>query len=161
MITFPYTRTRRVAVRMAELVLGEAIAICKLPGERHELTATHLLRAIAKNAEKPIADRYVTDPRLWTIEERTLLIATYLAHVTPDGPDFSIGRDAKLSDYIDFTADSTVDQTAGEADESRSTCGAGASSPSSLSCVVSQRGKRKVNTVPSASEVTATLPMCA
>ena len=110
MIPFPYTRTRRVAVRLVELALGEAIAICKLPGERHEATATHLLRAIAKGAERPVADRFVTDPRLWTVEERTLLIATYLAHVTPDGPDFAIG-DAHLSDYVTFDKDSTQDQT--------------------------------------------------
>ncbi len=111
MLTFPYTRTRRIAVRLLELSIGEAIGICKLPGSRHEVTATHLLLAIAKGAEKPIAERYVTDPRLWTVEERMLLIATYLAHVTPDGPDFSVGGDGKLSDYVDFNADSKQDFT--------------------------------------------------
>jgi hypothetical protein len=111
MISFPYTRTRRIAVRLVELTIGEAIGICKLPGSRHEVTATHLLRAIAKGAEQPVAGRYVTDPRLWTVEERTLLIATYLAHVTPDGPDFTVGGDGKLSDYVDFNADSTQDFT--------------------------------------------------
>lgn len=108
MISFPYTRTRRIAVRLVELDIGEAIGICKLPASRHEVTATHLLRAIAKGAEKPL-DRYVTDPRLWTVEERTMLIATYLAHVTPDGPDFAVGG-GKMSDYIDLVADSTQDQ---------------------------------------------------
>lgn len=109
MILFPHTRTRRLSVRLVELTLGQAIGICKLPGERHELTATELLRTIAAQADKP-RPTYVTDPLLWTVEERTLLIVTYLAHVTTDGPDFSVGQ-SKLSDYVNFAGDSTMDET--------------------------------------------------
>lgn len=108
MITLPHTRTRRLSVRLTELTLGQAIAICKLPGERNELTTTELLRAIARDAEKP-RDTYITSPLLWTVEERTLLTCIYLAHVTPDGPNFSVGN-AKLSDYIDFNRDLTTDE---------------------------------------------------
>lgn len=109
MILFPHTRTRRLSVRLVELTLGQGIALCKLPAERHERTASELLRAIAKDADRPL-DRYVTDPLLWTVEERTLLICTYLAHVTTDGPNFAVGG-ANLSDYIEFANDSTKDES--------------------------------------------------
>jgi hypothetical protein len=109
MINFPHTRQRRISVRLKELTLGEAVALCKLPGQRYELTNTELLRNIAKDADQP-RPAFVTDPLLMTVEERTLLVVIYLAHVTVDGPDFSVG-DSKLSDYVDFTRDSTHDET--------------------------------------------------
>lgn len=110
MIAFPYTRTRRLAVALVELTLGEAISLCKLPVERHELTTTELLRAIAKKAEQPMP-RYVTDPRLMTVEERTMLVCLYLAQVIEDGPNFAVGPSAHLSDYVTFDADITKEQT--------------------------------------------------
>lgn len=103
MMIFPHLRTRRIAVRLRELTLGEAIAVCKLPAGRHELTTTAFLRFSASAAEAP-QDRFITDPRLWSVEERTLLLCHYLAQVSDDGPDFSVG-DAKLSDFVIFDAD--------------------------------------------------------
>lgn len=109
MILFPHLRTRRIAVRLRELTLGEAIAVCKLPAERHELTTTEFLRFVASAAEAP-QDRYLTDPRLWTVEERTLLVCHYLSQTTEDGPDFSVGQGATLSDYAVFDADLSQDR---------------------------------------------------
>lgn len=111
MITFPHTRTHRLAVRMKELTLGQAWALCELPGERYELTTTELLRHIAGQAEQPLP-RYVTDPLLWTVEERTLLVCKYLAHVTTDGPNFAVGRSSNLSDYVMFDRDLPADPQA-------------------------------------------------
>lgn len=104
---FPHTRTRRLSVRLSELTLGEGMELAKLPAERVELTNTELLRIVARGAEKP-QPRYVTDPRLMTVEERTLLITTYLAHVSEDGPDFAVGG-AHLTDYVQFDRDSKAD----------------------------------------------------
>ena len=109
MIIFPHLRTRRLAVRLRELTLGEAIAVCKLPAERHELTTTEFLRFVASEAEAP-QERYLTDPRLWSVEERTLLVCHYLAQVSDDGPDFTVGRAGKLSDYVVFDSDLTQDR---------------------------------------------------
>lgn len=95
-------------MRLVELTIGQATALCKLPAERYELTTTELLRHVAKDAERPLA-RYVTDPLLWTVEERTLLLCNYLAHVTPDGPNFAVGDTGHLADYVMFDRDSTVD----------------------------------------------------
>lgn len=103
MLLFQPIKTRRVCVRLKELTIGQAIALCKLPGERHELLTTEFLRQVAADAEAPSA-LYVTDPRMWTVQERTRLVCHYLAQVADDGPDFSVGS-GKLTDYMDFTAD--------------------------------------------------------
>lgn len=106
---FSPTRTRRISVRLQELALGQAIDLCELPAERHELTATELLRYSAVKADAPLP-RYVTEPALWTVEERTLLVCHYLSHVASDGPDFAVGG-GKLSDYVMFDRDLTQDST--------------------------------------------------
>jgi hypothetical protein len=103
MILFNRIRTKRIDVQLRELQLGEAIAICRMPGARYELTASALLRCVADQA-KASGPGYVTDPRLWTMEERAYLIANYLAVVAEDGPDFAIGEN-RLSHYISFTDD--------------------------------------------------------
>jgi hypothetical protein len=105
-IIYPYLRTQRIAVKLRELTTGESIDLLKLPGERHELCTTELLRRIAGSAEAP-RPGYITDPRLWTVEERAFLVCNYLTMVTDDGPDFSLGQ-GHLSDYIEFTADLPV-----------------------------------------------------
>ena len=104
---FPHTRTRRLSVRLVELSLGEGMELAKLPAERHELTATEMLRFAAKNAEQP-QPGFVANPLLWTVEERMLLVTSYLAHVADDGPDFSVGN-ARLSDYVMFDRDLPAD----------------------------------------------------
>lgn len=109
MILFPFKRTRRVAVELRELTLGESIAICALPASRLEATTTEVLRRIAEKAQEP-RPGYVANPRLWTVEERMLVIAHYLSLVQDDGPNFAIGANAQLSDYVTFDADLLVDQ---------------------------------------------------
>lgn len=103
MITYPFLRTKRIAVRLRELTLGEAVELLGLPAERHELGTTELLRRIAKDAEAP-REGYVTDPRLWTVEERAYLVCNYLTMVTDDGPNFSVG-DRRMTDYLTMTDD--------------------------------------------------------
>lgn len=98
MITFPLKRTRRIAVEMRELTLDEAASVCRIPHDRPEQATTTFLRAACANATRP-TDRYVTDPRLWTVEERAMLTAHYIGTMSPGGYDFSLGR-AHLSDYL-------------------------------------------------------------
>jgi hypothetical protein len=102
-ITYPYLRTQRIAVQLRELTLGDSIALLKLPGQRLELCTTELLKRIASKADAP-RPGYITDPRLWTVEERAYLVANYLTMVTADGPDFSIGE-RRMSDYLGLTDD--------------------------------------------------------
>lgn len=104
MIIFPPLRTKRVAVTLRELTLNESIAICRLPADRPEATATEFLRHAGAGA-KVAGPGYVTNPRLWTVEERTRLVCHYLSQVAQDGADFPVGPDGKLSDYLRFDAD--------------------------------------------------------
>lgn len=103
MLLFQPIKTRRVCVRLKELTIGQAIALCKLPSERHELMTTEFLRFAAADAQAPAAG-YVTDPRLWTVQERARLVCHYLAQVADDGPDFAVGQ-GTLTSYLDFTHD--------------------------------------------------------
>lgn len=105
---FKHTRTRRISVRLTELTLGQGMDLAKLPDDRPELTTTELLRYVAKDAEKP-QPHYVTDPLLMTVEERMLLVVNYLAHVSDDGPDFAVGEEARLSNYVMLDRDSKAD----------------------------------------------------
>jgi len=104
MLSFAYLRTKRIAVRLRELRLGEAIAICKLPAERLELTVSEFLRHVADAAERP-TDRHVTDPRLWTVAERTRVVCHYLSHTSDSGMDFEVGDGACLSHYVELAQD--------------------------------------------------------
>lgn len=106
MLLFQPIRTKRVCVRLKELTIGQAMALCKLPAERHELLTTEFLRHVASEAQAPGAN-YVTDPRLWTVQERARLVCHYLAQVADDGPDFAVGS-GRLTDYLDFAADLPV-----------------------------------------------------
>jgi hypothetical protein len=109
MIIFKHLRKRRLAVKLTELTHGESIAICKLESGKNEFSTTELLRCIAKGADQP-RPNFVTNPLLWTVQERTMLVCYYLAQVSSDGPDFAVAN-ARLSDYVDFDRDSTTDET--------------------------------------------------
>lgn len=106
MILFPYLRTRRLAVRLREISLGEAIAVCRLPADRREATTTEFLRMAARDLESP-TERHIVDPRMMTVQERALLVCHYLSQVSDDGADFTVGSDGHLSDYVVFDADLT------------------------------------------------------
>lgn len=111
MILFPPLRTKRISVVLTEATLNQSIAVCRLPAEHPEATTTAFLRFVAAAAKAP-APGYVTDPRLWTVEERARLVCHYLSQVHEDGSDFSVvgGSSAggKLSDYLRFDADLRV-----------------------------------------------------
>lgn len=104
MIIFNNIRTKRLAVRMTEISIEDAVAVCRLPADRHEATTTEFLRRVAANAETP-TPAYVRDPRLMTVEERTLLVCHYLAQVSDDGADFRVGDTGKFTDYVKFSED--------------------------------------------------------
>lgn len=105
MIAFAPVRTSRIHAELRELSIGDVIALCALPESQHEYGASELLRRIVEPAEKPRVGQ-VTDPRLWTVQERAFVIAHYIAHVTEGERDFPIGnKGAKFSDYLVEGAD--------------------------------------------------------
>jgi hypothetical protein len=108
MISIAFLRTRRLAVQCRELTLGDAIAICKMDGQRHESVTTAVLRSIIERADVP-RPGFVADPQMWTVSERMRVMAHYLSSVGQDGPDFSIGDEStalKFSDYADLAIES-------------------------------------------------------
>jgi hypothetical protein len=98
MIHFPLLRTRRLTVQLRELTIGDALALAALPPRREEAACTAFLRCAVESA------RGLKDPAAWTVQERTLAVAHYLAATAEDGPDFAVG-DGRYSDYLDGGAE--------------------------------------------------------
>lgn len=96
---FPLLRSRRLTVQLKELSIGDAIALAGIPEHLTEAECTAFLKyAIAEvTSGSP-------NPADWTVQERSLGVAHYLASVAEDGPDFSLGA-TKYSDYLDGEAD--------------------------------------------------------
>lgn len=99
MKNFPILRTRRLTAKLKELSIGDAITLASMPEHLFEAECTAFLKYA-------IADVTTGSPNPdeWTVQERTLAVAHYLASVSEDGPDFSIGE-TKYSDYLDGAAD--------------------------------------------------------
>lgn len=97
MITFSPLRTPRLQVNLRELTARDAIALCQIPAEHTERGTTELLNAIVVASESPRVGE-VTDHRLWSVQERALVVFHYMAHVL--GGDFQIGESGKYSDYL-------------------------------------------------------------
>lgn len=97
MLTFSVLRTPRLQVELQELSARDAIALCQMPPEEGEHGATELLKRIVVTPSAPRRGQE-TDIRLWSVQERALAVAHYLAHVI--GGDFKIGDRGKFSDYL-------------------------------------------------------------
>ncbi|MGZ8220065.1 MAG: hypothetical protein ACXWT0_00305 [Methylobacter sp.] len=97
---FPTLRTRRLTVQLKELSIGDDIALATMPEHLEQAECTAFLRyAIAEVKNGP------QDPANWTIPERNLAVAHYLASVLEDGPDFALSDVSKYSDYLDSGVD--------------------------------------------------------
>lgn len=104
---FPYLRTKRIAVALRELTLGEGMAVCQIPGARNEAATTALLRFVADKAETP-RPGYITDPRMWTVGERIRVVAHYMMQMADDGPNFAVGS-GHLVDYVMLDSEEAPD----------------------------------------------------
>jgi hypothetical protein len=95
---FPILRTRRLTVQLRELSIGQSIKLAAIPVHLNELMCSEFLRYAID------AVSGIEDIAQWTVQERMLAVAHYLASVVEDGPDFSLG-DGKYSDYLDGSID--------------------------------------------------------
>lgn len=98
MIEFRPLRTKRLALTLQEIAIGDAISLASIPPSMYESQTTRFLKSVIKQAEAatPI---HVTDPRAMTVQERAFSVAHYMAHVSESAPDFSIG-DGRFSNYL-------------------------------------------------------------
>lgn len=95
MIHFPILRTKRITVQLNELKIGDALRIAVIPEQTREIATTEFLKAVVDGD---------ANPRNWTVQDRVMAVAHYLAAISPDGPDFQVG-DGHYSDYLDGGVD--------------------------------------------------------
>lgn len=108
MIFFPTLRTRRLTLQMQELSIGDAIELASMPAGRGEAEITAFLHGAIKAVEKG-----PTDPKDWTVQERMMAVAHYLAATTE--ANFSLGQ-GRFSDYLlgEIEGHTLEDQSLGE-----------------------------------------------
>lgn len=100
MIEFNPLHTRRLSVELQELSLEEAEALCLMPEQLEQAATTRMLGYIVKPDNRPM-EHQVTDPQLWTVQERTMVMAHYMAHVNESGErNFAIGEHGRFGDYL-------------------------------------------------------------
>ena len=106
MIYFPPLNTSKLRVQLRELRVREDLEMLAVPPGKNEASATKLLRFAV---ESSLGEN--SDPRRWTVQERTLAVAHYLSCVVDDGPNFAVGDSqseghGRLLDYLDTENDS-------------------------------------------------------
>lgn len=114
MIVFSPLRTRRLAVQLQELSIGDEIALCHLPEHAHEKSLTDLLERAVEVADAP-TERHIASPRAWSVGERLLVLAHYCLHTREDGPDYAVTTTSHLSDYLDMSSDTQASPVTFEA----------------------------------------------
>ncbi|MFI3187759.1 MAG: hypothetical protein QX198_17425 [Methylococcaceae bacterium] len=100
---FPTLRIRRLTLQLKELSIGDAIALANMPEHLSEAECTAFLKAAIESVTSGSSN-----PSDWTVQERSLAVAHYLASVLEDGPDFSLGE-GRYSDYLDGSVDMPMD----------------------------------------------------
>jgi hypothetical protein len=98
LIEFRPLRTKRLALTLQEIAIGDAISLAKVPPSMYEAQTTRFLCSVIKEAEAA-TPAHVTDPRAMTVQERGFIVAHYMAHVADSAPDFAIG-DGRFSNYL-------------------------------------------------------------
>lgn len=97
LISFPRFRSNRLDVQLRELSIGQAMDVAVIDVDKHEATATKFLNfAIAESVGKEV------DPRLWTVQERTAVIAHYLANTTDGDRNFEVIGNDQAGRYLDY-----------------------------------------------------------
>lgn len=98
MIEFRPLRTKRLALKLQEIAIGDAISLAAIPSSMYESQTTRFLTSVIKEAEAA-TPAHVTDPRAMTVQERAFIVAHYMAHVSETAPDFAIGA-GRFSNYL-------------------------------------------------------------
>lgn len=96
--------SKRVSVALNELTIGQTQELCKIPARYEQRTITEFLRAITQQIPRPDDEPAVTDPIMWSVNERMNVTIFYMAAMLDDGPNFALG-DLNLSDYLLSGAD--------------------------------------------------------
>ncbi|NDI85051.1 hypothetical protein [Undibacterium crateris] len=99
MINFSPLRTKRLSIRLKELSIGDAIRLVAIPEHMNESAMTEFIAKVIDSAE-PQGNFHVKNPLKMTVQERSLIVAHYIAHVNEAGdPDFQLGG-GRYSDFL-------------------------------------------------------------
>jgi hypothetical protein len=99
MIHFPPLRTKRLDVHLRELTLRQSIELAAVPGHLHERATSALLACVvAKTGPGTPAQED------WTVQERCMVVAHYLASVADGEANFSVGE-GRFLDYLESEVD--------------------------------------------------------
>jgi hypothetical protein len=96
MIEFSPIRTKRLSVQLKELSTLASIKLCNTPDHLHELEITKFIGL----AVESWGEGKVANAQDLTAQERMFIVTHYLANVSAEGADFSVGNIAKYSDYF-------------------------------------------------------------
>lgn len=99
MIHFSRLLSPRLDVQLRELTIGEAVSLAAIPPAQHERATSALLRAAVLHAGGSHPD-----PARWTVQERMLVQAHYIACVSESGGNFEVGG-GRFLDFLDSAAD--------------------------------------------------------
>lgn len=117
MILIPPLRTKRLNVTFKEISIGDAIRLAGIHPRENERATTEFLNVVIESATKP-TDLHVTDPRMWSVQERTLAVCHYIAATADnENRDFLVGESGRLTDYMDTSRDYVAAALVGEAAE--------------------------------------------
>lgn len=100
MNTIQPVHTSRISVALREMTIGQTQQICAIPYQYEQRSVTEFLRAVCTPIARPNGAPTVDDPLMWSVNERMHATIFYMAAVLEDGPDFAIGEEGKLHDYL-------------------------------------------------------------
>lgn len=113
MIAYQPLLTKRINVSMHQIKIIDARRILSMTSSLFESETTAFLEAVIDPINED-SDTHINNPRLWTVEERSLAIAHYHMNAGDD-PDFTVasqnGIQSKLSNYLqdkDFGVDEFI-----------------------------------------------------
>ncbi|POA45559.1 hypothetical protein C1893_23165 [Pseudomonas sp. MPR-ANC1] len=89
----------RISVQPRELTIGQVQELCTIPYQYAQRTITAFLNAVCEHLPRPPGHEAVTDPLLWSVNERMNVTIFYLAAILDENPDFKLG-DGHLHDYL-------------------------------------------------------------
>lgn len=96
--------SRRISVQPKELEIDQIVELCAIPFVYEQRTITAFLNAVCKHLPRPAGHPAVTDPLMWSVNERMNVTIYYMSALLEDGPDFQLGR-GHLHDYLLSGAD--------------------------------------------------------
>jgi len=91
--------TLRVSVQPKELQIGQVQELCAIPYQYAQKTITAFINAACEQIPRPAGKPHVSDPLMWSVNERMQVVIFYLAAMLDDGPDFQLGQ-GNLHDYL-------------------------------------------------------------